>query len=143
MLMRHSIHAVVVLLVIASSRSAFAQDRPAEASAPYPGWQYSGSIYLLTTPEGADLPTSASIDDFPVLIRLHRDFFEFRQAGPKGEDIRFSTSAGEPLAYQIEEWDADLGAACIWVRIPTITGNSRQEIRLSSSKSAERRAKVM
>ena len=27
----------------------------AEASAQYPGWQYSGSIYLLTTPEGAKL----------------------------------------------------------------------------------------
>ena len=37
---------------------------------------------------------------------------------------------GTPLAYQIEEWDAAKGTASIWVRIPTIKGNSRQEIRL-------------
>jgi hypothetical protein len=30
------------------------------AAAQYPEWQHSGSLYLLTTPEGADLPASAS-----------------------------------------------------------------------------------
>jgi len=100
------------------------------ASAQYSGWQHSGSIYLLTTPEGADLPASASEDGFPLLVRLHRDFFDFSQAKAQGEDIRFSTSAGAPLAYQIEEWDAAGGAASIWVRIPTIKGNARQEVKL-------------
>jgi hypothetical protein len=100
------------------------------ASAQYAGWQHSGSIYLLTTPEGANLPASASEDNFPALVRLHKGVFDFSQAKANGEDIRFSTSTGTPLAYQVEEWDAANGTASIWVRIPTIKGNSRQEIKL-------------
>ncbi|MFM7149512.1 MAG: DUF2341 domain-containing protein, partial [Gemmataceae bacterium] len=102
----------------------------AGAQASYAGWKHSGSIYLLTTPEGADLPSSASEKDFPVLVRLHRDFFNFRQANAKGDDLRFTTSTGTPLAYQIDEWDATRGEASIWVRIPEIRGNSRQEIKI-------------
>jgi hypothetical protein len=100
------------------------------ASAQYSGWQHSGSMYLLTTPEGANLPASASEDGFPLLVRLHKDFFNFNQAKPQGEDVRFSTSTGTPLAYQVEQWDAANGTAGIWVRLPTIKGNARQEIRV-------------
>src|SRR4030066_341946 len=100
------------------------------APAQYPGWKHSGSVYLLTTREGANLPASASEDGFPLLVRLHKDFFNFSQAKANGEDIRFSTSTGIPLAYQIEEWDPANGTASIWVRIPTIKGNARQEIKL-------------
>lgn len=98
-------------------------------SAQYQGWQYTGSIYIFTTPEGANLPVAAVVEDFPVLVRLHKDFFNFRQAKPDGTDIRFSAN-GKSLAYQIEEWDAANGTASIWVRIPVIKGNARQEIKL-------------
>ncbi|HNQ90660.1 MAG TPA: DUF2341 domain-containing protein [Verrucomicrobiota bacterium] len=100
------------------------------AAAQYPGWQHSGSIFILTTPEGADLPASATERDFPLLVRLHQDFFDFSQAKSQGEDLRFSASAGAPLAYQIEEWDGARGVASLWVRLPVIRGNARQEIRL-------------
>ena len=100
------------------------------AAAQFAGWQHSGSVYLLTAPEGADLPASASVVDFPVLVRLHRDFFDFSQTQTHGEDLRFSSSSGEALAYQIEEWDAAAGTATIWLRVPLIRGNSQQEIRL-------------
>lgn len=112
--------ATLILLFIASQGVA----------AGYDGWRHSGSMYLLTTPEGADLPAAASVEGFPLLVRLHKDFFDFRQAGADGKDIRFSSAAGEPLAYQIEEWDAAKGTASIWVRIPSIKGNQRQEIKL-------------
>lgn len=49
-------------------------------------------------------------------MRLDKDFFDFRQARAGGEDIRFSTAAGDPLPYQIEEWDAAKGRASVWVR---------------------------
>lgn len=101
-----------------------------EAAAQYSGWQHSGSMFILTTPEGASMPASAAEKDFPLLVRLHKDFFDFSQAKADGADVRFSTSAGEPLAYQIEEWDAVSGTAGIWVRIPIIKGNARQEIKL-------------
>ena len=98
--------------------------------ADYPGWKHTGSIIILTTPEGANLPASAVVEDFPLLVRLHKDFFDFTQAQANGGDLRFSTADGKPLAYQIEEWDPKRGNASIWVRIPKIIGNDRQELKL-------------
>ncbi len=91
-------------------------------------WKCSGDIYIITTPEGADLPATARESDFPLLLRLNRANFDFSQAKANGEDIRFAGGGGSPLAYQIEQWDAANGIAVIWVRIPAITGNSRQAI---------------
>ena len=108
------------------------------ASAEYPGWKQSGSVYVLTTPDGANLPASASVENFPLLVRLNKDFFDFSQAQPGGADLRFSTSRGEPLAYQIEEWDTAKGVASVWVRVPKITGNARQEIKLHWGKPDEK-----
>ncbi len=102
----------------------------ATATAQYSIWQHSGSIYLLTTPDGADLPASASEDGFPLLVRLDKDWFDFSQAKANGEDIRFAAGTGKPLAYQIDQWDAANGTASIWVRVPTIKGNARQEIKV-------------
>lgn len=119
-------HLLPSLCLVASLLAAF----PTEVAAHYPDWKHSGSMFILTTPEGADLPASASVKDFPMLVRLHKDFFDFSQAKADGSDLRFSTSAGEPLAYQIEEWDPVGGTAGIWVRIPGIQGNTRQEIKL-------------
>lgn len=96
----------------------------------YSTWAHAGSVFVLTTPEGADLPAAASLEGFPVLVRLHRDFFNFAGARPNGEDLRFSTTAGVPLPHQIEAWDASNGTASIWVRVPLIRGNERQELRL-------------
>ncbi|WP_439622437.1 DUF2341 domain-containing protein [Gemmata sp.] len=99
-------------------------------SADYPGWKHSGSVTVLTTPEGADLPAAAALEGFPLLVRLNKDFFDFSQARANGEDLRFASAKGEPLAYQIEEWDAAKGTASVWVRVPKIQGNARQEIKL-------------
>ncbi len=99
------------------------------ASAQYPGWSHEGSLFILTTPEAADLPATASEANFPLLVRLNKAAFDFSQTKAKGEDLRFS-AAGKPLAYQIEEWDAAKGTASIWVKIPVIKGNARQEIKL-------------
>ena len=74
------------------------------ASAAYPGWKHSGSVFVLTTPDGADLPPASSVENFPLLVRLHKDFFAFSQAKAGGEDLRFASNTGEPLAYEIEEW---------------------------------------
>jgi len=99
------------------------------ASAQYEDWNHSGSIYILTTPEGANLPASSSVKEFPLLVRLHRDHFPFSEAEEDGSDIRFSV-AGKPLACEIEQWDKEGGTASVWVRIPAIRGNDRQEIKI-------------
>lgn len=101
-----------------------------DVSADYSGWKHSGSVFVLTTPDGANLPGSAVVEEFPLLVRLNSDHFPFDQAKPNGDDVRFSTAAGVPLAYQIDEWNSVKGTASIWVRVPKITGNSRQEIKV-------------
>ncbi|CAN5823446.1 hypothetical protein BH11VER1_BH11VER1_24080 [soil metagenome] len=111
------------------------QDKSPTVSDPYPGWQYRGEIALLTTAEGANLPASTSVEYFPLLVRLRKDNFDFRQAKSHGEDIRFSTMSGTPLAFQTEEWNASKGQAIIWVRIPKIEGNARQLILMHWGKS--------
>ncbi|MEI6605263.1 MAG: DUF2341 domain-containing protein, partial [Verrucomicrobiota bacterium] len=105
------------------------------AEAKYKGWQHSGALCILTTPDGADLPATARESDFPVLVRLDKDWFRFNEAMPKGDDLRFASSTGLPLVYQIDNWDATAGTAAVWVRIPTITGNARQEITMYWGKS--------
>ncbi len=99
------------------------------ATAQYADWEHSGSIYILTTPDGADLPASASVKNFPLLVRLHRDHFRFSEAAAGGRDIRFS-AGGRPLPYEVEDWDPEAGTASIWVRMPFIVGNGHQEIRI-------------
>ena len=100
-----------------------------QSSAQYDDWKYSGSMYLLTDSAGADLPASAVENNFPLLVRLNTEYFDFSQAKPQGEDVRFSSN-GRPLAYQIERWDAEEGVADIWVRIPTIKGKDQQAIKM-------------
>ncbi len=100
------------------------------APAQYPGWRHAGSVFVLTTPEGADLPAAAAVEGFPLLVRLHKDFFDFAQAKPNGDDLRVSSAGGEPLAFQIDEWDAATGVAAVWVRLPKLVGNARQELKL-------------
>ena len=101
----------------------------AQVSAHYEDWKHSGSMYLVTDSAGADLPASAVEKNFPLLVRLNKEYFDFRQAKPQGEDVRFS-SKGKPLAYQIERWDVKRGEAEIWVRIPSIKGKDQQEIQM-------------
>ncbi|MCX7407835.1 MAG: DUF2341 domain-containing protein [Planctomycetales bacterium] len=126
------IRMLIVLVVgcLLANMPVHSAEKPVEASASYRDWMHSGSMWLLTTPEGADLPVDAKVEQFPVLVRLHRDFFDFKQTKPNGDDLRFSSSTGERLAFQIEEWDAAKGFANVWVRVPLVTGNSRQEIKL-------------
>ena len=112
---------ITALVLLVTSGKAMAEDSD---------WKHSGSLFVITTPEGADLPATAVEEGFPVLVRLNKEFFDFTQAQADGQDVRFATTDGKPLAYQIEQWDKPGGTALVWVRIPTIRGNSRQEIRM-------------
>ncbi len=98
--------------------------------AQYQGWQHSGALTILTTPAGANLPGGAAVEGFPLLVRLHKDWFDFKQAKADGADLRFADHAGKALAYQVEEWDAAGGTASVWVRVPRIEGNARQAVRM-------------
>lgn len=119
-----------VVLSLLISLAASAQDKAGAIRPAYQDWKHSGVLAILTTPEGADLPESASVEQFPVLVRLQGEWFDFSKAKGNGEDLRFSSETGEPLAYEIEEWDKEKGNASVWVRLPRITGNSQQALRM-------------
>ena len=111
---------IVTTLLLGISQTLFAQAKD---------WSHSGYIHIITSPEGANLPASASEKNVPILVRLDKDFFDFSQAKADGADLRFSSQA-KSLAYQIEQWDTKNGKASIWVKIPEIKGNSKQAIKL-------------
>ena len=108
------------------------QDAPAAAKPgfDFKAWKQHGTCWLLTTKDGADLPADAVVENFPVLLRLDRAFFDFSKAQPLGEDLRISDAGGTTLQHEIEHWDAQAGAACVWVRVPRITGDARQPLHL-------------
>lgn len=118
----------IALVLLTLSRVGVAANNQHAAGPSNEGWQHSGSMWLLTTAAGAHLPAEAQVEQFPVLVRLHGDTFDFEQAQPHGEDLRFFTRSGERLAHQIETWNAVHRTAVIWVRVPLIRGDSRQEI---------------
>jgi hypothetical protein len=90
----------------------------------------SGSLWILTTPDGAALPSGTAVEGFPLLVRLNGDSFPFANALPDGADLRFTSADGTPLAHQIEAWDPANQRAAVWVRIPVIRGNDQQEVRI-------------
>jgi hypothetical protein len=120
--MKHCISAALILSWALAARGAGPAD--------YRAWAQSGSLFVRTTPDGANAPAQAVERGFPLLVRLHKDFFDFAKARADGADVRFATSAGEPLAFQVEAWDAAAGVASVWVRLPEIRGNARQEIKV-------------
>ena len=62
--------------------------------------------------------------NFPTLIRLTSTNYSFAQAIDDGSDIRFASSLGKHLPYQIERWDRGNQLAELWVLADTIKGNN-------------------
>ena len=65
---------------------------------------------------------SEDINDFPVLVRMstseHPDFNLNTFADPQsGGDLRFFSSNGDELAFEVEEWNASTGESNIWVKL--------------------------
>jgi hypothetical protein len=65
--------------------------------------------------------------DIPILVRLEGVAFPFNQANIDGSDLRFTTSTGTPLAYEIERWSRDSLKAEIWIAMDTVFGNSNSQ----------------
>lgn len=90
-------------------------------------WDYSQSIVLNTSISGAGV--SNDVYNFPVLVRLSKNNFDFSQTNNDGTDLCFTKTNGIPLVFEIEQWDAVSGYAAIWVRVDTVYGdNNTQQI---------------
>ena len=85
-----------------------------------PYWYYAQQLHLNTTESGAQV--NGPVMNFPLLIRLTKDNFNFTEARLHGEDIRFRKSDDTPMHYDIEHWDAENKSAQIWVKIDTVYG---------------------
>lgn len=85
-------------------------------------WKYNNQILLNTSVSGANI--GETVYDFPVLIRLTKDNFNFNEAQSNGKDIIFTKQDNTILPCEIERWDAINRVAEIWVKIDTLEGNS-------------------
>ncbi|MFC1586601.1 DUF2341 domain-containing protein, partial [Fibrobacterota bacterium] len=93
----------------------------------YSAWTYSATVTVNTS----GLGITGTVTNYPLLVRLNSVNFDFSQAQSDGRDIRFSTSGGSPLAYEIERWNASVPAAEIWVKLDNIDlNNSSQFFRM-------------
>jgi Uncharacterized conserved protein len=86
-----------------------------------PAWKYSKLLNFNTTASGAQV--SGNVADFPALIKLTKNNFNFAEARADGRDIRFAKADTVFLQYEIEQWDAARGQAEIWVKVDTVYGN--------------------
>ena len=62
----------------------------------------------------------ADLTNFPVLVRLTTNNFDFSQARADGFDVRFTLADGTALDYERERHDAAGGKAEYWVRLPRV-----------------------
>ncbi|MDD5673601.1 MAG: DUF2341 domain-containing protein, partial [Chitinivibrionales bacterium] len=92
----------------------------------YATWTYNQSIVMNTMANG--VPIGGNVNNFPVLVRLRPDNFNFGQAASDGSDIRFAKADGiTPLSYEIESWDNAGQKAFVWVHTDTILASNNTQ----------------
>jgi len=89
------------------------------------GWKYSNRLTLNTTKNGANV--NESVYNFPVLVRLDSNNFNFNEAKDSGQDIRFTKENGLLLPFEIESWDSLHKQAAVWVKVDTLLGNNSSQ----------------
>ncbi|MBI5237024.1 MAG: DUF2341 domain-containing protein [Deltaproteobacteria bacterium] len=89
-------------------------------------WQQRKEVLFDASSKGADI--KENLTDVPVLVRLHTGNFSFSGARADGSDLRFvSADDKSPLKYHIEKFDPTEEIALIWVKVPRISGGSKQD----------------
>jgi biopolymer transport protein ExbB len=90
-------------------------------------WDFRKQLTLDTSVTGADV--KGAVSNAPVLVRLHTGNFPyFTDAKPDGSDIRFVAADDKtPLKFHVEAYDSANEIALIWVKVPSIAGNSSSE----------------
>lgn len=95
------------------------------AAADFSAWTDSTRVRFNTTSAGAGV--SATVANFPVLVRLTAADFIFSEARSNGADLRFADSLGNPIPFEIERFDAAAKLAEIWVLPTSVKGNSQTQ----------------
>ncbi|HRN70311.1 MAG TPA: DUF2341 domain-containing protein, partial [Candidatus Woesebacteria bacterium] len=90
-------------------------------------WAYRKQLFFDNTNSNLGT-TSETLTDFPVLVKLTQNNFNFNEAKNDGSDIRFLDADNKtPLSYEIEKWDKDSKQAFIWVKVPQIERDSNSD----------------
>ncbi len=91
-------------------------------------WAFRKPLTLDAT--GAGAATGTSVEDMPVLVRLHvGNFGYFTDTKADGADIRFIAGDDKtPLPFHIESFDPVAGMAFIWVKVPAIAPGTSDTI---------------
>ncbi|NLG19549.1 MAG: hypothetical protein GX556_19685 [Fibrobacter sp.] len=66
---------------------------------------------------------SDNLYDFPVLIRLNRENFDFGSARENGSDLYFTGKDNALLPHEIEYFNSDEMEAAVWVLLDTVYGS--------------------
>jgi hypothetical protein len=77
-------------------------------------WIYHCVIYVDNT------NNPQKLTDYQVLVKLDSNNFDFSQAQPDGDDLRFTNRKGDTLPYWIEFYDSTSEKARIWVKVDSI-----------------------
>jgi len=86
-------------------------------------WNYRKKFTINNTTANLGV-ASEQLVDFPVLVTLNSDNFDYSKAKEDGGDLRFTDSDGlTSLNYQIETWNVE-GDSFVWVKIPQVDINS-------------------
>jgi formylglycine-generating enzyme required for sulfatase activity len=71
-----------------------------------------------------------TLTDFPILVKLDIDNFNFDNCRPNGWDLRFYDAGGNLLSYQRERHDFTAKRAEYWVKVPSISSSQNTIITL-------------
>jgi len=89
---------------------------------PYHTWLH--TAIMLIDNAAAGLAPGDTLFDFPLLLRLSPDNFDFSTAKKKGTDFRVTKRDGSAVPFEQEWWDSASGTAALWILIDTLCGNT-------------------
>jgi biopolymer transport protein ExbB len=90
------------------------------------GWQYRKKLTFNTTESGAGI--NETLNEIPILVRLHAGNFNFDNAKEDGSDLRFVAPDDLTLLkHHVERFDVIDEIALVWVKVPKLTGNTNQD----------------
>ncbi|MDB5105130.1 MAG: hypothetical protein JWP91_2819 [Fibrobacteres bacterium] len=104
------------LYAIVATRSTL----PAPVDTGIKAWKFHRTIAIKINHLGMN--PGGVIRNFPLLVRLTKENFDFTRAAAGGRDIRFTTADGRPLPFEVTRWESAgaTGKADIWVRLDSI-----------------------
>lgn len=92
---------------------------------PFDLWAHRATLTIDVALSG--LTSGDTLVNFPLLLRLTRNNFDFSTAKKKGGDFRAVKNDGTFAAIDADWWDSANATAVIWILVDTLYGNRPQQ----------------